>query len=64
LKSPADTTKCVENALEQPVFNRFLVTAVRFNAPHGGDVMLQLALLQQMNTPVSLEWCDVIRWPT
>jgi hypothetical protein len=33
LKSSADTKKCVGNALEEPVCNRFLVPAGRFNAP-------------------------------
>jgi hypothetical protein len=37
LKSSADTKKCVRNALEEPVCNRFLVPAGRFNAPRGGD---------------------------
>jgi hypothetical protein len=32
LKSSADTKKCVINALEEPVYNRFWVPAGRFNA--------------------------------
>jgi hypothetical protein len=35
LKSSAGTRKCVRNALEEPVCNRFWVPAGRFNAPRG-----------------------------
>jgi hypothetical protein len=33
----ADTKKCVKNALDEPVCNRFWVPVVRFNAPRGGE---------------------------